>query len=841
MTILLNRFKRLKLVAGYDVLINKACFGTFNSRLHEKLLLLQIFDRTMDKPHRSFYRSLDRERFLYKKKQIIIEPSIKYLLVKLQKEKEGKIHEMKMTDQVLPNPFKIQNLLEPIIYHSILSLSYILNDRGLDSKYLQSQYANQVEQLTSILNKVVTSKSTKLNYDQIKSQVEEQTGILSDVMTSKVISKFTGNELSDKTNSVFVNSLQMALLCFLTVSRKAYKQEYSIESDLIPWMQSVMASNVSGSCESLRNLSKIPPCITSDILLRTPMSKNEYYLQAELWLDFMNNIGAAYNNRIKHLKLCINNLVFYGIQYDSHKLPELVFRSLDFFTNTTSGYQFLLVTQEFLNGIIWKLIFDYLRSSITYKPNIMTNIIKTQEIVVQFLSKVGDKNEKVHTKLNIDGNMGIVLAINNISQEKSEKLFKIAEKKLMISEIHLSNTKSMVSYYFTKIFLSITPEELLHNFNNGASDYFQSATLWLGFIKKLNEFGLLNEKRSKKILLELVNNKEKILITKDIILILLQPIKTLGDIDEFIAILQRNSGSKEKDSLLAMAHSSSILPKYLTILYKNVHLGNRPHSEVKRPWDIYQKLHPMTTIKDANEPHQDFKNFPSILSYARYLYDTGFKKKTSKIVGIMLNGEANVQPEKIYDLYKLELFERNNFSPDESCLAALIKAAMKQIDGNDKTSCIIWGNVYAPQVAIHEFKQHVMTGAFAKDLGKTDNDPRVYPQDDLWQRYIHLLAKYDYISELSIIIQWWEHLNFKPSYVTLLMLLGSLPTEYGSRYIRHVEKVREDSAKSTYAHIGEDPKSKIQNNLDWLWPTIEELERFKFKKLKLPNSNICID
>ncbi|CUM45574.1 uncharacterized protein AC631_03732 [Debaryomyces fabryi] len=794
----------------------------------------------MDKPHRSFFRSLERERFLYKKKHIVIEPSIKYLLVKLQKEKEGNMHEMKMSDQVLPNPFKIQNLLEPIVFHSTLSLLYILDNRGLDSKYLQSQHAIQVEHLTKILNKVVNFKSKKLNLEQIISQIEQEERILLDTIVSNLLSKFTDTEFSSITDNVFVESLKMAVLCFLILSKRAYKQQYSVDKDLIPWMLSIMAPGVSSSCESLRNLSRIPPCITSDILLRTPMSKNEYYLQADLWLDFMKDIGSAYHKRIKHLKLCINNLIFYGIQYDSHKLPELIFRTLNFFTSTSSGYQFLLVSPEFLNGIIWKVIFDYLRSSITSKPNIMTNIIKTQEVVVQFLSKVGDKREKVHSKLNIEGNMGIVLAINNVSQEKSEKLFKIAEKKLMLSDSHHSISKSMVSFHFTRIFLSITPEELLHNFNSGASDHFQSATLWLGFIKKLNEFGLLNEKRSKKILLELVNNKERILITKDIILLLLQPIKTLREIDEFISILQTKTDSNEKGSLLAMAHSSSILPKYLTILYKNVHLRSMPHPEMKYPWDRYQKLHPITTIKDSKSP-QNFKNFSSILSYARYLYDTGFKKKTSKIVGIMLNGEVNVQPEHIYDLYKLELFEKNNFNPDESCLAALIKAAMRQSDRNDKSSCLMWGDMYAPQVAIHEFKQHVMTEAFDKDLGKADNDPRVYPQDDLWQKYIHLLAKYDYISELSTIIQWWEHLNFKPNYITLLMLLGSLPTEYGSRYIKHVEKVKEDSAKSTYAHIGEDPKSIVQNYLDWSWPTLDELERFKVKKLKLPNSNIRID
>ena len=200
------------------------------------------------------YRSLDRERLLYKKKYVVIEPSIKYLLVKLQKEREGKIHEMQVSGQVLPNPFKMQNLLEPIIYHTTLSLLYILDDRCLDSKYLQSQYANQVEHLTIILNKIVTSKTTKLNYEQIRSQIEEQSGILLELMTSEVISKFAGTDIPYNTNSVFIKPLQMALLCFLALSRRAYKQQYSIERDLVPWMHSIMAPSVSVSCKCLRSL-----------------------------------------------------------------------------------------------------------------------------------------------------------------------------------------------------------------------------------------------------------------------------------------------------------------------------------------------------------------------------------------------------------------------------------------------------------------------------------------------------------------------------------------------------------------------------------------------------------
>lgn len=828
MTILLNRPRRLTLLADYKH-IYKAYFGTFNSKVNDKHFQHQIFDRTMDKTHRLFYRSLDREKYLYKKRHIVIEPSIKHLLVKFQKEAEGRLDEMKLSDRVIPNPFKMQNLLEPIIFHGILSLSYILDDRGLDSKYLRSQYDAQIEHLTAILNKINSSKNGKLSYDQIKNEAEEQVGSSIESIATKVISKFKNDENHpDNINDYFFRPLQMALICFIVVSKKAYNQMYTIEDDLVPWILSVMSSSVSGSCESLRNLSRIPPCITSDILLRTPMSKNEYYLQTDIWIDFMKEIGAAYHNRIKHIKLCINNLIFYGIQYDSHKLPDLICKSLQFFTSTKSGYTFHLIDQDFLNSLIWKVIFDYLRSSIAFKPHVITSIIKVQEILVQGLSKVGDERKKVHSKLDTEGNMGIVLAINHVSQEKAEKLFKMAEDKLMVSDEHISNTKLMVSYHFTKIFLSITPEQLLHNFNDAASDYVQSATLWLGFIKKLNEFGLLNEKRSKKILIELVNNKEKVLITKDIVLLLLQPIQTLADIDEFIAILQgKSSTAKDEDCLLAVAHSSSILPKYLTILYKNVHI-NRPQTN-QSPWND-QKAQFISPFYASKQISLNPKTFASVLSFARNLYETGFKKKTSKIVGIMLAGEANIQPENIYDLYNRELFEKNNLLPDDSCLAALIKAAMKQVNGkgNDSTTCIMWGDLYAPQVAIHEFKKYVMAKSSDGGIGKYNVDPGVYPLDDLWQKYIHLLAKYDYISELSIIIQWWEYLNFKPSYATLLILLGSLPIEYGSRYIKHFEKVKADSSKSINTHRGEETNTK--NNLDWSWPTINQLETFKARK-----------
>lgn len=834
MTILINRPMRLRLLAGCKFIISKAGFSTNNRIFQAKLHDLKILDRTLDKPHRSFYRSLDRERVLYKKNHVVIEPSIRHLLVQLQKESEGKIHEMRSSDQIIPNPFKIQNLLEPIVFHIILSLHLIIDSSHLNAKYIHNQLQNQKKQLTTILRKLTTSKTTIYSYGDIKSGIEHDLGIQLDEISSRFVLQFTNPGDLIRTENDFSEILEMSLLCFLIISKKAYKQQYSIDDDLISWILSIMTSGVSRSCESLKNLANIPPFILCDILRRTPMSKNEFYLQADIWLDFMPSIGIAYHNRIKHLKSCINNMIFYGIQYDSHKLPELLFRTLEFFSSTTTGFKFQLITQDFLNGIIWKLVFDYLRSSIPYKPNIMTNIIKTQEIVVHHLSKVGDNNEKVNSKLNMEGNMGVVLSINNVSQEKAEKLFRIAEKKI-VNDLHHSTGKHISLYHFTKVFLSSTPEELLHNFNHAASDYSRSATLWLGFIKKLDEFGLLNEKRSKKILTELVNNRDKILITKDIILILLRPIQKLDDIDEFIAILHKGkTPNSTSDSQLAEAHSSSIFPKYLTILYKNAHLKGKVNT--KFPGDRYRKIHPLIA-KASNDKAEYLKGLPSAFSYARHFYDTGFRKKTSKIVGIMLNGEANIQPENIYNLYKQELFDKNNIAPDESCLTALIKAALKQLDPKDKSTCFVWGDLYAPQIAIHEFKQHVMSEAFSSDNGGTDSDPRIYPHDDLWQKYIHLLAKYEYIYELSIIIQWWEQLNFKPNYATLLKLLGSLPIEYGSRYIKHAEKVKADGAKSTNAHIGDDTKRNIPNTQDWLWPTMDELHNFKNQKLKTSSSD----
>ena len=106
-----------------------------------------------------------------------------------------------------------------------------------------------------------------------------------------------------------------------------------------------------------------------------------------------------------------------------------------------------------------------------------------------------------------------------------------------------------------------------------------------------------------------------------------------------------------------------------------------------------------------------------------------------------------------------------------------------------------WDRYRAPQVAIREFQRHVKTT-------KTGIEPNEW----LWNKYIKLLLKYDYISELSKIMKWWDDLKFEPSKGLLLLLLSALPREFSERHIKHHEK--------------------LQLKRDWPWPSIEEFNAF---------------
>ncbi|KAK6459778.1 uncharacterized protein RJT20DRAFT_125153 [Scheffersomyces xylosifermentans] len=760
------------------VVPNKSFSGT--SQLKNPVFDSFIQQKSLDRVHRTLYKSLERERNKYNKHHTTIKPSIRHLLVLLQSEFYSTHSKNELTQHLSPQ-IKSNRLLEPIVFHIILSLHYITNPNVLEDTYIHSQTTKQVNYLTDVYNRLLPrSKDINTKSVHYSNEIVESAALL--------VEQFSEPNQDLKATK----SLHLSIACFNELSKK-FKSKPLLEEDLIKWIRSLIATSVTSSCDALTNLTDIPAFVLADVLLRTPMSKEEFRLQLDIWTSYIRHISVAYVDKPSHLKHCINNLIFYCIQYEPSKLLELIQSTFSFYSNPKSGVKVPIIVSHYLNELIWSLAEMYLKGPPNKSPTSMTGIITSQELLVKYLSQTGDSKEKTSSKLSLRSFMGIVLAINTKSTEKGTQLFEIAQKKFFSGE-HEISSKDMVSYNVTRIYLSKTPEELLHHFNNAATTYFHSAILWFSFISKLNEFNLLNAKRSKNVLNELIRNSDRIIITKDIVSALLVPVSNLKQFDDFIDVML------SKDEKLVTLHNSVLLPKYISMLYRS---SKKDLVETYYPWD--KDLLKGRTERISSQ--SQFKGFESPVHYARYLYSNGFKKKSIRLIGLMLEGEAEIDSKDLFETYKRELSANGDLSPNGSCLLALIKGAMYS---NEEGTCNLWGDLYATQVVIHEFKSNVQ-------LDSSDVEFKIYPENKLWRRYIQMLGKYNYVSELSDIIKWWEALKFTPSRNTLMELLAALPEEYSYRYIQHFAKIKEDSQRTG---------GEIEGITSWPWPSVSELRSY---------------
>lgn len=673
--------------------------------------------RLADKEHRSHFRSLESGSRKFKKGKLASEmslrPCIPDFLVWYHLKHEGKLQRAKLGNPVVPSPFKLPAVVEIAMFHLLT---------GMYSGDSSSEWLSKLNHhLDELLRRIEKNKKFKQKNNL-------------DIYS---LSRHLDVEIEE--NSQQCEVLSKALECV------SYWPSAS-ESDVVAWIKSLTSASVTSSCHELTNLTNIPAFVTSDVLLRTPMSRDELYLQVDIWNTFMHSIGLAYQEKTSRTSSIIHNLSYYCVQFDPSSLPELISLTVHYFTSSKSGLTHRLVDANFTNHLIFSLAYYFIRGSNKEGPASMS-IIKAQEHLVQLIG---------HTNLSQEGYVGVVLAISQVSEEKAQKLF-------TISQTHYHEHTTF--FHIGRIHLSLTPEQLLHNFNAAVAQYPGSATMWLVFIRRLASLGLLSESRAQKLLVELTTRKDLIIISKDIVITLLQPIESINGIEQFISVL-------EKAGLWPM-FKSVVTSKYLTLLYR---FGEEKN--VRKPY--LDKLWFSTTNIDC----------------ARYLFQS-IDRKTATTIGIMLNGEVCHQPQEVYNMYIAELQGK---LADEHCLMALLRACKKSPDGNLMT----WGHLYAPQVAVHEFKKNVAK----KVPSVVASDGGVIPSNKLWKQYIHVLASSEYMAELAEVIRWWEQLQFIPSKSTLMLLLKALPREFARRHIKHAHAVSQNTSPV----------------VEWPWPTLEEYQ-----------------
>ncbi|KAI5960939.1 uncharacterized protein KGF55_004206 [Candida pseudojiufengensis] len=264
----------------------------------------------------------------------------------------------------------------------------------------------------------------------------------------------------------------------------------------------------------------------------------------------------------------------------------------------------------------------------------------------------------------------------------------------------------------------------------------------------------------------------KVKLTTDLVKELLHPIENYYHMEEIYHLTKSDLNSQS---------INIFLPKYIEILQKHKHDDQLPQTFF--PWDEFANL--------GCNSFEGFKGFKTIEKYLIKLYST-FSYKSIQFIASYMKGLTKSQD--VFSFYEREILGKGHL-PNALCLSVLLDSARKSKSPDKYT-----------QFAILEFERHVR-----KDNVKTG----IMPDDRLWFKYITLLAKFENISELSKIMKWWLDTNFDPQKVTLMQLLYVLPQEFTYRHIKHHEIAKSQK--------------------DWEWPTMEEYNTFKQKKIASVN------
>lgn len=670
--------------------------------------------RLADRAHRHLYNSLQTEMKRYRKgKPIKVKPFLPHFFVWLQKADNQE--QVVLGNAHLPRPFIKEAVIEIALFHLLIGLKG--NSMG------HWDWEAQNKHLKALRKEIEGSSGFELPDDTLLSHTLET-----------LLEEFSIEDIHEAQLSTIKEAIYV-----LGAAASIHKDTHLT---IIPWLRCLFASSVSEANGHLQQASYIPPCIYSDVLLRTPISRKELHMQLNLWKPSIAEIGLYYDSRTSHLTTIMANLSYYCVHYDHTCLFDLTKHNLKHFTADNPQRKYSVFKPSQVNKLLWTLTSILMH---TFLPSSQTSmsVIRSQELLVKHIT---------HANLSQLGFMAVVISLRRVAEEKAQKLLKYAKQQYQ---------EPSVEVYVADIYLSATPEQLLHNFNLAMSHYETSATLWLAFVTKTNEFSLLTEHRSLKVLDQLLERSKKLIISKQIILLLLQPIKTVHAMEEFIAKLQRADMFLQ---YLGIVHS-----RYLQILYQN------------------------SEGKSLRKPYLNkFNRSSSNIECARLLYSS-IDRKTVSNIGVMLAGESSHQPENLYDLYQQEL---GTTAPDENCLVALLRAASRKYSEDHR---LWWNQHHASQIAVYEFRLSV---------SETYDDSKIMPSNKTWQLYIGLLRDCDYTSELSEIMRWWEQLHFVPEKETLLKLLQALPVPFAQRHVKHWRSVPESA-------------SLLQ---EWPWPTEDELQ-----------------
>jgi len=236
--------------------------------------------------------------------------------------------------------------------------------------------------------------------------------------------------------------------------------------DVLKWISSVMAQNVTDSCYSLTGLKTFPNFIIKDILLRNPRSEYEFDLMFEFYQLYCKATHCIPEQ-------VVTNLIQASNRFKFSKLKNILEMAID---------RIPCANDIILNRLICAI------SNVGEAKNTRDHylsILASQRLIVDFiLQKKGSISPL--------GYLGIAQGLLPLSPERSNRVLGFAkcQGELTPEENKLAN--------IVRLRLSESPELLIQNFDKTVLDDTNSkdSAIWEELFHNLKKFELLNEENS---------------------------------------------------------------------------------------------------------------------------------------------------------------------------------------------------------------------------------------------------------------------------------------------------------------------------------------------------------
>ncbi|ODQ78622.1 hypothetical protein BABINDRAFT_162334 [Babjeviella inositovora NRRL Y-12698] len=563
----------------------------------------------------------------------------------------------------------------------------------------------------------------------------------------------------------FLRTLQNCIAVF-----QLFSPAPPLFTSLSAWIASITAPTVTAACKRLAGMTDIPAFVMVDILQRNAKSTLELELLLQIYEMHAQEVHLVFEVE----KPVLVNLIRSCMLYNSRRASKVLSHYLPL-VDASSPAQ-----RQFLNELMYEATKT---TPANPHPGLPAHVFEVHQAIASILA------QKSVAPLAVEGFLGLTTSVAAYSHTQSAKSLGYCEELIAASP----QTPQLDVYYLvTKLKSSVTIDDVIKNFQfaseyNGKA-YHMYPELWSELVAQLARLGLLNRKRAANLLQQIADLR--IAIPSTMLSKLLSRLVGFQEMDNHVQRLY-----------LPEASVASYLIRAYTDCIRN-------------------------TNGCLNEPYRQFASF---LDYTRYLYRSIVAPTTSHI-GMMLFGEMHFQPERVFTLYELEYAKHGAEFPDERALYVLLSCASRNMkprvghreeyDSNKPHGMLMWGDKYAVQVAMAEFKRSVRTKMEKLErLEECPNDHLVYPSNNLWRAYLEVLVKFGYSEELTYVLSWWEDLEFVPSEHNLATLLVALPDGQAEALIRDVAK----------NHAVPSEVGGFSLAL-WPWPTVAMLEAFRLNE-----------